>query len=177
MAPLPDNNTACLWVDYNNGWDDHSLQVRYAGAANFADAVAAAVGLFSELEPVMYLTTILGVRYRSAGSTIALPNTWPGAATYGAFLMPREMAPRAITFLGRSTDGRRVSWSLYVYNGNTPGTYRIAAGAVGEIDAAIAHIDTVSNAGPFCTVSGDAPTMYPYASVNYNSYWEAEQRG
>lgn len=177
MAPLPPNNTACMWVDYTNGVDEHSLMVRYAGDANFADAATAVAGLFTVLTSELYLITITGARYRSAGSTITLPNTWPGATSYGSMDMPDVLGPRELRFQGRDTTGRDVSWSIYGWKGDTPANYRILLTESAVIEAAIAHIDDVSDGGSFCTIAGDVPTVYPYANVNYNSYWEKERRG
>lgn len=177
MAPLPDNNTACVWVGYNDGYNDHELQVRYRPPAVAADAITTVVGFFEVLAPLLYLITITGVRYRAAGSTVSLPNVWPGAATYGAFLMPENQAPRQLNFVGRDTGGRMVRWALFGFNGNTPGSYRINAADLEEIGEAIAYLDEQSDAGVWSTIGGLVPTIYPYANVNYNSYWETEARG
>lgn len=177
MAPLPESNTARLFVDYNDGQNDHTLIARYAPSAG-SDIAMDNVGLFFQaLDPILYLVTIVGARVAATGSNISVPIPWTGSPTFGSTSMPIVNAPRQMTFLGRTIGGRRVRWSVFGFKGTFPDLYRYAATALGEIGDAIDAINDGLGAGVFIAIDGFNPSVYPYADFNFNSYWEGETRG
>lgn len=178
MAPLPDNSTARVWVDYNDGVNDHSLMIRYSpSGATVADAMDAAIAFLEAMDPLLYLIGITGARASAAGSTFSFPVAWTGAATYGDDTMDPVFAPRETRFLGRDNGGRRVSWSLYGGKYETPENYRLNPLDFAAVASAISAIEANVVADTFLTINYGDPIVYPYADVNFNSYWERQARG
>lgn len=178
MAPLPDNNTPVVFVDYADASVTHTLQWRYNQALSSAEqALARIVDFFEALDPVLYQIFVTGARVRPESSVISMPITWPGASTYGAGDVPLVNVPREIRFIGRSEDGRRVSWSMYDFIGVTPENYRIMEGDIAGLDNAIAVLRAASADLDVVTISSISPIIYPYVDFNFNSYWERQRRG
>jgi hypothetical protein len=177
MAPLPQNNTARLWVDYNDGENDHSLQVRFlAPDTTLAIAMTYAGEFFEAIEDFLYEITINGARFAAAGSDISLPATWSGASTYGTDPMPTLLAPRETRWVGRTQNGRRVSFSVYGCKYTSPDTFRIVSDGANLPNLGVVLINDASDDGAFVAIDGFRPTMKNYVDVNFNSYWEAEAR-
>lgn len=177
MAPLPENNTARFWLDYTDGQNPHSLLVRYDQTQMPPSDVAEYVeAFFNALSPILYLVGVSGARYSSQGSNISLPFSWTGAATFGQFAMPAELAPRQLCFLGRDAVGRRSRWFVYGWEAAPPNPFRLELNNPAELGAAWQVISDAQLAGAFISISGLNPTMYGYVDVNYNSYYEAKMR-
>jgi len=177
MAPLPTNSTSRFFVKYNNGVDDHEVMFRYPEESNLSALKLVVADWFEALDPILYAITIIGARHSFKDSTVSSPVVTGLAAGYGTGAMPEVSAPRELRFEGRSFDGRRVSWSIYAQNIGTPDTYRFNADDNANIDAAIAVLGAAAAVPSICSVSGETPIIYPYANVNFNSYWERQRRG
>lgn len=176
MAPLPESNTVRIWVDYSDGVNEHSLMARVISPANQAAARLRVHNFLFALSPSLYLLTITGARVAALGSNVTNPMVWDHNATYGTGVMPVNNAPRELRFIGRSADGRRNSVSVYGFDGTTPDDYRISATENVDVDAAIDQLTDAAAAGVFVTISGGLTIWKPYASFNFNSYWERQAR-
>lgn len=189
MAPLPATNTARIWFDYQTAdtGREHTAQFRIpdispgtlaAAQASFA-AVLTALGASNLRET----WRVLRCRYAGVGSTIELPlvlasffDTFTGTAV-GAYPVDREAVE--LRFPGRSpTSGRKVSFALYGLRANLSlNNFRYESSASGFGAYVAAVVGELNGAGNnFTTIDGTSPLWYPYATVNYNSYWEAEIR-
>lgn len=178
MAPLPQNHTPRVWVDYNDGINDHKVMVRYAPSGPTVDEVLTAVaGIFAALDPNWYEISILGARAAASGSHISFPVDWPGDASYGSGTMPLNRAPLELRFLGRDTSGRKVSWSFYGGNFTLPDAFRFPYSVGGSVADVIDAITAAGDSAAFVTINLLVPQIYQYADVNYNSYWERKSRG
>lgn len=177
MAPLPQNNTARAWVDYNDGQQTHSLMMRFnePTVSNEA-AIEALANFFVAAATLLYEVTILGARISAQGSDVSFPQAWTGETTYGDSALPAVFAPRETRFLGRSLNGRKVSWSLYGGKYTTPDDYRLTALDDAGVASVLSYLDSVDSDGIFLTISGHKPIRYPYADINFNSYWEMRVR-
>lgn len=177
MAPLPENNTDRFWVDYTDGVNSHSLQVRFDGDDTTVNAVMASIDDFLlALSPELYTLTVQGARVSSAGSNITVPVVWTGGITYGSFAMPADLAPRQICFLGRDGLGRRVRWFVFGWNSTPPDPFRIGITPSTAFDNALLAIQAGHTIETWLTISGQVPSMYTYVDINYNSYYEAKSR-
>jgi len=178
MAPLPQENTARLILDYQNGGKNHSILWRYNNdTSTLANAKAALDAFLSELDPDLHVITVLGARQGLAGNPLTFPTVWTGASAYGTGATTGLNVPKELRFIGRSTDGRRVSVSVYGWNGFLPDDFRINAGESATVDAAIASLILSAGTGAWCTISEQEPLVYTYADFNWNSYWERKMRG
>jgi len=177
MAPLPDNNTDCFWLDYTDGQNPHSLLVRFnGGGANVPNVMSSVDQFFTALDPILYAITVNGARWREEGSTISQPLIWEGAAGYGNFAMPSTLAPRQVCFLGRDSAGRRVRWFVFGWDAAPPTAFRIGAGGATEFADARAVIVAGNADGIWLTIAGLDPVLYGYVDINYNSYYEEKTR-
>lgn len=176
MAPLPEDNTARLWVSYDDGYNEHSVMFRTSNPLDIEGGISYADQFLAALAPILYEITITGARFATVGTNVSNPVLWTGASTYGTFLMPQELAPRALTFLARSSGGRRARWSVYGLSLPTPANYRITNSEEAAVLAANTVLNAAQNDGWAVTIDGLNPVTYPYADVNFNSYWEAEAR-
>lgn len=178
MAPLPENSTARVWVDYHDGINPHALQVRHNGGnGNHPNVMASVDAFFTALAPQMYAITITGARYSTIGSNISLPLAWDGAPGYGSGAMPGLRAPFQICFLGRSNTGRQVRWFVFGCKLEAPNTYRFPLIADTELADAWNTIIAGQADGVWLAIDGNDPAMYNYVDANFNSYFEEKQRG
>jgi hypothetical protein len=176
MAALPASNTARAWLDYSDGVNEHSMMFRFGPSVTQLTINSRIDTFLDSLDTVLYLITVIGLRLAVAGSNVTNPASWTGNATYGTGTMPVSNAPRELRFIGRSTDGRQNSVSVYGFDGATPDTYRITSAANPVIEAAILSLANSAAVGVGLTVSGQPPIWKAYASFNFNSYWEKEAR-
>lgn len=176
MAPLPENNTARLWVDYTDGINQHSIMFRTTESAGLTALMTIADDFLDALSPTLYLLTILAARVSAPASSISTPVGWTGAGTYGSGAMPAVRTPLQMCFLGRSTLGRRVRWFVFGTKVDPTATYRLNTADNADVQAARTVLVNGVNAGTLVAIDGDAPVIYAYVDQNYNSYWEAEAR-
>lgn len=177
MAPLPENNTNRFWVEYSDGINTHDLLCRYDDSGGGLTFAKASVALFlTALSPQWYAISITAARYSLASSNVSLPTTWSASTTYGTGAMPGSVAPRELAWLGRDNVGRRVRWFMFGCKLETPNTYRFQLADNADLAEAWGVISDAQNGGAFLTIAGEDPEMYSYISVNFNNYYEAQQR-
>lgn len=170
MAPLPVNNTETWFLDYVVGGVNHTLEMRSGSPMSNIDASNAYDALLSGLSLTIYEMTVVRLRKRLIGSTVSLPGTWAGAATYGTGVATRSQAAQYIDFIGRTHLGRRARAAIFgskiVSVGND---YRVNPGESAEVDAAILTIKADVNF--WFAIDGIKPIWYPYANCGVNAYW------
>lgn len=184
MAPLPQNNTRRLFVDYEVANVPHSLQLRLGDVAVLTSAINNLAYILDWVKGALPTTWVVtGVRQANQGSNITVPVDYSAtdlfgfAGTSGSSFPPVDH-PRQLNYVGRSlTTGRRVRLGLYGALITTPANYRLGPGetvfASAEVFAALA---AMAGAGQLVTIDGTAPSFNQYVNVNYNSYWETEAR-
>jgi hypothetical protein len=178
MAPLDPHGTPRVFVDYNDGFNDHTLMVRYAASGPSVEEVLTMIAsIWDALDPNWYEITITGARAAASGSGISFAVPWPGATVYGSGGLPLNRRPVELRFLGRDDSGRRVSWSFYGGTFTIPDGFRFPHSVGGSVADVIDSIEAATASFAFFTINLQAPHVYPYADVNYNSYWEGQSRG
>lgn len=177
MAPLPENATARLFVDYTDGLNNHTLMFRYPVGVGATEVMEVVDDYLSSLSPILHLLTITAARISSAGSEFSFPTAWTGLGTYGSGTIVGWKAPAELSFVGRSADGRRARWFLFGYKDTIPNDFRLSTGDNTAVLAAYNDLVDAALAGTICTIGGIPPVIYPYANVNFNSYYETKQRG
>jgi len=177
MAPLPENNTHRMWVEYNDGINTHELLVRYDDSgAGLTFAKSSANLFFQAISPQWYRCNITACRYSLAGSNVSLPTPWAASTAFGTGVMPGSVAPRELAWLARDANGRRTRWFMFGCLLETPATYRFALNFNSDLAEAWGVISDAQNGGAFLSISGLNPEMYSYISVNFNNYYEEKQR-
>lgn len=177
MAALPPSNTRRLWVNYNDGVNDHSIMFRGDTDVGAGDLMTVADDFLTALSPGMYAIIVTSVEFADVGTNIRNPVTWTGSSGYGTGVMPAVNAPREVAWEMRSADGRLGSYSMWGLNFATPAAYRILYGIETEMDDAYAVLVAAHNVGTLCTISGARGVLKTYYNVNFNSYWEEAARG
>jgi hypothetical protein len=175
MAPLPSNNTGVVFVDYNVGGEDHTLQARYSVGNAAPDALVVVQMFLEALDTELLGLTILGARARAKDSNVTLPAVWPGAGSYGSGAASNTQTAWYYDFIGRSAGGRRVRWSMFGaerFEDSTGDDYRLPAtdvfGAARDV--------LVDNADVICAIDGEAPVWYTYVNTGVNAYWRNRVR-
>lgn len=170
MAPLPSNNTACLFVDYSVGGEDHTMLVRIGAGSTVADAMLALSDFLTTLVATIFTITITGARQRAVDAIVTTPVTWIGDATYGTGTATHAQSAWYINFVGRSPQGRKVRLAVFgAVNivDLAENDYRLpATGAVEDAIAVLQAADTV-----IVAIDGNGPIWYPYANLGVNAYW------
>lgn len=178
MTPLLPNNTARVWIGYNDGQFDHELLIRYnTSVADVPDVMTAADDLFTQIASDWYQIAITGVRASAQHSDFSFPVSWTGGATYGGGTMPKVFAPRQFCLLGRTSLGRRSRFFLFGFEGTSPDDYRLPRSAGNIVDDALSVIEAAQALGIFICIDGQTPVMYQYADFNFNNYYEKQARG
>lgn len=178
MAPLPQNNTGRVWLDYTDGIHQHTLMWRFAAAtSNAAEVMTFMAQFLAAIAPSTCLLTIVAVRAAAPGSDVSVPIAWTGAATYGAGAQTAVNTPIEIRYEGRSVGGRRGSAHLYGYDAGVPGTYRIAITPASVVDNALVVLQAATATGAMVAIDNGAMNWKTYVNIQYNSYWETKQRG
>lgn len=178
MAALPAHNTSRVWVDYNDGINDHSMMVRWtAASSDSSTALGVLADFFAELDTLLYATTITGARVALVGSDVTNPVVWPGDAGYGTGVMPGANAPRQVMWEGKDNSGHRWKLSLFGMNVTTPNKFRFVQGDDTHLDAARAILGTALSNGTLVSINVKNVLLKLFMSVNFNNHFEAGQRG
>lgn len=175
MAPLPENNTGRLFIEYTSAGRAHTLLLRYPDEVDGADAAGFAGPVIAAMKGVMASNdAVTGARFSAAGSNVSFPVaivTGPG--TGSAWTDPDAGAGFA-SWTGRSADGRDVKYTVFNTNVNpdTLGYRALVPGTVWQdfldaIDEATVKPRTISEGIPF---------MNSYVNYGYNSYWQRKLR-
>jgi len=176
MAPLAPNNTARLWVDYNDGTNDHTILFRHLDSVTPETVMDVAAAFFGAIEAQMYHFTIIGARIAASGVDVSIPTTWGGAAEYGVGVQPAVSSPLELNWLGRTSGGRMAKWYMYGYKFAVPEPYRFFPGDNTDLDGGMTILRTAAFAGSLVAIDGLAPSVYPYINIQWNSYWETQRR-
>jgi len=172
MAPLPPNSTPRYKIFYTGNGVQHSQEWRsHLSPLAFTSMVEA---FWDAMDPLLFATTIDDVQFAADGSNI-FNSVTSGIVgnTYGSGSTTITNLPNFISFIGRSSDGRRLR--VYWYNTNAIGVdFRFVAGENADIDATIAAL--VSAAGGIVTIGDLAPVWKSYANAGLNAYWQRNAR-
>lgn len=188
MAPLPDNNTYRLFVDYTSLGREHTIMVRYGTNLLTGEAQAAYDGLTDVLRLRMLDTdSFLRASYSLQGQTFSLPlSVAPVAGTITGANVVWENDPESamLSFTGRSlTSGRDARWQFFtpVRTTTWPGDNRYNPGDEPVIDTLRINFrnfllgDGISY--PEASAIDRANTTFnSYVNISHNAYWQRKQR-
>jgi hypothetical protein len=175
MPPIPENNTPVWFVDYQQGDFNHTFQVRSQEGESVAGFDAAMLALLPDVGGLVVAGLITGVRFRDAGSDIAVPvDSERIGDTFGSGSNNPDVAPLSIRFVGRDSIGVRVSITFFGYRLGTS-SWRLTS----TENADVADVVATLNSGPdfFVTIAQNKPIWYPYANINAHDHWVKRARG
>lgn len=182
LPALPLNSTNRLFVDYVDGYNEHTLIVRTADVLSPGSAIAVVKSVLDILQPQLYQTfAVQGCRFQEAGSIITLPvppDDLEGFVGTGPELMPAQRRPLQWNFMGRGVaTGRQVKWGLFGLATALPDSYRYqGSGITAAFSSVLSELSSIGG-DAFITIGGDEASWKAYVNVQYNSYYETKARG
>jgi len=172
VAPLSPDNTPRFKVSYTNMSRQHTAEFR---SHESPSALGTHVdSLFTALMPLVATTVIDVVEYAPSGSNIFNPvTTGIEGNTYTGATAPAESKAWFVSFIGRTTGGRRCR--LYIFGSSLLATdYRWLAGENAAVDDAIAVLQAWS---PALVAIDDLGVIWKsYANAGANAYLQKKIR-
>ena len=189
MAPLPANQTPRLFVDYISGnlptSIEHTMSFRagVGGTPIDLDALQGKVTSFLLGIGAANLRNgwrVIRVRFQNGGEDFSVPypliSSLEGFSGSSSVSLTQDREAIEWSFVGRSfVSGRRVKVSVYGLTVGIPPTFRLTAGAVPWVNAAVAALNEPTEPR-LRAIDGTPVNFYPYVNVQYNSYWETRIR-
>lgn len=167
MAALPASNTARFRFHYTTVGENHTVQFRSASSPAVMGILFQQ--LLTALGASIFVVTVNTVDWAPSGSDIFNPvTTGIEGTSYGVGAGATFNAPWAVTFVGRTSGGRRVRAAIFGMS-TIAGNYRFAPGESAQVDAAI---NVLQGAGSnIVGIDGVVPVWYDYANVQVNDHW------
>lgn len=185
MAPLPENSTARLFLDYTSRGVGHTMLLRLEGTLPSPGAYAAGyAAIFAQR--MFDDDSFYRARYSEAGTNFSLPIDFtvvPGvvpSATTNSWAQDPESVFLSLIMRGNETGRRaRVEFFTGVPATPWPADNRYNPGDSSVIDALRENFTDAAETGgelPLLTIGGDEVTVYGYVNVASNAYWQRKQR-
>lgn len=175
MAPISPDNTQRFFLDYTVCGYPHTHLCRAGSTVTASDAGATIAAFFAALTSQFRLITVLGFRSAAPGTNITVPETWPGAATYGSGAGSPFETAQFLDFVGRGSTGHRVRASIFGCSGtNAGGDFRITPAEVSAIGDALDVL--LSDGDIYLDIDYEVPVWHEYANSGQNAYWRNKIR-
>lgn len=175
LPPLPESNTARLFVHYTHENVEHEVQVRPITSTNipalanwFQNWLTENSGLFGTG------TQFDSAQFAAQNSNIRNPIAWSPVTGTGTATSDPARFSRTASFVGRGSDGRKVRLFFYGTIFGPDNTYRVLSGESAVLDAAITDLNNLASKPG--TITGAAPVWKPYANIRNNGYWQTRLR-
>lgn len=178
MAAIDERNTFRLWVNYNDGFFDHSIQFRYDGSVTTESEITLiAHNYFVALSTSLNVINILGAEFAGEGSGVRNPTSWDHSASYGTGALPQVNAPRYFMITGRDQTGHR--WHIEQFGGafSSPDTWKIGPGVIGNLDSARTVLVTAFNVGTIYSINKKKVVVNSTFPVSFNDHFVVKARG
>lgn len=180
MAPIAEDNTGRVFVDYKANGREHTVSFRYAGAgAPSAGFLTQVSGLMEDVNFAMPSDyTLIGASYASQGTNVRLPITVDGTGFAGAQGLNAGAAPAYLTAVGRSLEGRRwrAFWLGVTYNATLVGgvttDYRVTAAENANVATLVADL----TASDVVAIDAADISYYSYVNLGFNAHWQKAVR-
>lgn len=188
MAPLPQNNTARLWLDYTSRGIQHSAMVRFGPGANPSTAEVFAAQLADAMRQRMFIAdSVLAARYSGPGTLFSFPIFFTpvvGVVTEAGNVWAQDPESTFLTIPGRSSfSGRDVRFCQFtaVVTPTWPTDNRYEPGDAAVVDTWRINITELLSTGgtestPAVAIDNNIPTWYNYVNISQNAYWQRKQR-
>lgn len=175
LTPLPEDNTARLFVNYTHDTEEHEVQFRLLSPFTQSDLVGWAAGWIND-NKILFGSDVSfhSADWAAAGSSVRNPVSWTVITGTGSPTTFATRLSRSGSFVGRSPDGRKVRLFFYGMVYNLDITYRVYGSEDSLLQDAINDLNALtSRVG---TISGSAPIFKPYLNLRNNAYWQTELR-
>lgn len=188
MAPLPQNNTARVFLDYTSFQVQHTICLRPNATATVSDMEQLAADFADTMGTRMFDSdSVFAARYSNAGDDFSLPLDFTaveGAIALSSNFWVEDGEAAFLSLPMRSiVSGRRASFQFYtpVRTTDWPADNRYNPGDAAPIDTLRLNfksvIDGVSGwGGQLVAIDGTALIVYEYMNIAKNAYWQRKQR-
>lgn len=170
MAPLNPNNTDRLKVFYQNSQAEHIAMIRLVAQDGLAEAQTVFTAVTTALDVAYSFSEVTAVQIALEGADIFLDV--PGATligyTWGSDPATEESNATALTFVGRSSTGRRARFALFGYK-NALSEYRLTSAESEGIEDSVAAMQGAADS--FFAIDGNTPVWKTYANVKAYDHW------
>jgi hypothetical protein len=175
VAPLANNLTARLFVEYTSGGTEHTTLIRLEATATSTDG-ATMYGLFTTAAKGLMDTSdsFTGARFSAAGSNVSFPITVSAVVGTAAVSEVQDLDANFISATGRSLDGRRSRVGFFTVSAiQGSQNYRISAPS-GAYATFLNFFTT--NAANLRSASNSQVTWNSYLNYGISAYWQRELR-
>ncbi len=175
LAPISPDNTQRFWVDYTVCGYQHTIQMRAGSTVEASDASAQMAALFAVFDSSLYECAIDGFRSAAPGTSISVPETWTGDASYGSGAGSPHKTAWYYGLIGRGPTGRKVR--VYLFGAileDYGGDYRISSAENALVGDAITAL--TSDGDMWLDVDYQVPVWHTYINVGPNAYWRNKIR-
>lgn len=188
MAPLPDNLTARLFLDYTSAGVTHTIMFRPATDLNVTEQGVMANGWASIMANRMLNTdSVFGVRYSAALTNFSTPILYSpifGTVTAAGNTWGEDPESACLSFVARSTtSGRRGRFTFFTPISSTlwPNDNRYNPGDSAPVDTLRINWQNGVKFGtpasvPSLCADGTFQEVYSYVNISKNAYWQRRQR-
>lgn len=175
MAPESPDNTIRLWVKKTGVTGEHETLFRFMPGTTQVEGAAAAAAVLLAADGLVYTgDSWTSARWADAGSNISLPIAWTPIPGANGTTRDPQNDPFFLTFVGRSTAGRRVRWTIQGAVFMDDDNYRVNAGDNAGVADTIEAIR--DNAPPITSIEATEILVYSYANVGFNAYFQRQAR-
>lgn len=171
LAALPANNTERWKLIYSVGGLQHSMQMRTDTTVPTQSTVEGGfTQLLGDLTAQLYTVTFVRLERAPVGSDIFNPvSTTLTGTLAGSGAPSKEASVRCLSFVGRSTGGRKNRVYIYGYNANLSDNMRITPAEQAAVGTAINRINGYLHL--FVSIDGIKPVYAQYINIGYNDHW------
>ena len=175
LLPLPEDNTARLFVNYTYEATEHEAMFRPATPFSQSDLVTFVHDWLTN-NAAMFQDTVsfYSADWAAQGTNVRNPISWSVIDGTATPLNDPVRHSRSASFVGRSPDGRKTRLFFYGMPFGPDDTYRVEASLVPALADMITDLNALtSRVG---TISGSAPIYQPYVNIRNNANWQTELR-
>lgn len=175
MPALPEETYPRLFIDYEGPMGQHTLQFRQSAGDSSAVAATKAAEFINTVKGIVYNgVTFNAARWAVAGSNVSNPIAWTPIAGTAAGTQAAAAFPIFVSWIGRTTGGRRVRLFLYGTNINPDSDFRLGIGDATWVSASVSRLN--SSPYPIYGIDGLPPVWKSYVNVGYNAYFQRKRR-
>jgi len=175
MAPLATNLTDRYKLGYEGDFGRHVCMFRFAPGTDEGTARAEITDFVTAIKPLYNTGHTFNVLSKSAAnSSLFFPIQWTPIAGTGTAVLTPEQYPRFLSYIGRTTLGRRVRLTLFGANVGITTDYRITGNESAPVAAGWNQLQAVISVQ--VGIDGAPIQWYSFANVGYNAYFQRKQR-
>jgi hypothetical protein len=161
-------------VLYTSNNEQHAMIVRSTPVSP-ATLGTQVDSLLTAITTLLTTTVIDEVQFAASGSNIFNPVvTGIEGNSYGSGGVSAPNAAFFLSFVGRTSGGRRARLFVFGYNGLGGGDYRLISGESIAADAGVVVINGAT--GSFLAVDGLKPVYKSYVNTGMNAHWQKALR-